>query len=79
MVPIQVYMYMNVSVTTLLGLEEHNEDNFMWCLYFVYMISICFVITIIFFFKNFLFGTLFYLLYSEFNFSSISNRLAQIV
>ena len=40
---------MNVSVTTVLELEEHNEDNFMWCLYFVFMISICFVKTIIIF------------------------------
>ena len=44
-------IYMNVSVTTVWGFEEQKEDDFMWCLYFVYMISICFVKTI-FFFRN---------------------------
>ena len=51
-------IYMNVSVTTVLELEEHNEDNMMWCLYFVYTILICFVKTIIFF-ENFLYKVFF--------------------
>ena len=42
-------IYMNVSVTTVWGFEEQKEDDFMWCLYFFYMISICFVKTIFFF------------------------------
>ena len=52
-------IYMNVSVTTVLELEEHNEDNLMWCLYFVYTILICFVKTIIFF-ENFLYKVFFF-------------------